>query len=172
MGSKVFAKCIRCEREYQYLFGEINEFALYDTFLKIFEEKQVNLFKKDNFMQVYFDLLKDQMNDKDELNKLLEFNYEKIMNFFLPDEIELLRSNIFMSHELRVHTVFDTNLEPVNRTMLYIPFLKVKFLDGTEYVRKYSENAKYVEFSEDQHFLTCAFCNETIAAFQREEKIN
>ncbi|EIE41206.1 hypothetical protein MCANUFG1_02625 [Mycoplasmopsis canis UFG1] len=171
MGTRVHAKCIKCEREYDYLFGSNNEYDLYNTFLEIYEDKQVNLFDKNIFFETYKELLKEHNNEGINVDEILEYNYSRIMSFFLPDEIELLKTNIFHSHDLRIHTVYNSDLEPASRVMLYIPFLKVNFLDGSEYTRKYTKNAKFVEFSEDQRFLSCAFCGTLTAAFQSEQEV-
>ncbi|WAM11107.1 hypothetical protein ONA00_01110 [Mycoplasmopsis cynos] len=53
--------------------------------------------------------------------------------------------------------------------MIYLPLLKVKLLDGTEYNRRYTLNAKFVDFTQDQAFLSCCVCDEISCSIIREE---
>ncbi|UWV86235.1 hypothetical protein NW063_00415 [Mycoplasmopsis cynos] len=173
MGTKVTAKCIKCNRVFDYLFGNIQEYDLFNTFLSIFEQKQKNLFIKDIFFEVFKTMLKsdpklDDLTDE-YIDKLLEENYYRVQNFFFSEEITLLQKNIIVGREIRVHTAYNTDLEPEQREMIYLPLLKIKLLDGTEYNRRYTLNAKFVDFTQDQTFLSCCVCDEISCSIIREE---
>ncbi|UWV76945.1 hypothetical protein [Mycoplasmopsis cynos] len=101
------------------------------------------------------------------INYLKKIIIECKISFFWRNYI--ITKNIIVGHEIRVHTAYNTDLEPEQREMIYLPLLKVKLLDGTEYNRRYTLNAKFVDFTQDQAFLSCCVCDEISCSIIREE---
>ncbi|WAM11108.1 hypothetical protein ONA00_01115 [Mycoplasmopsis cynos] len=100
MGTKVTAKCIKCNRVFDYLFGNIQEYDLFNTFLSIFEQKQKNLFIKDIFFEVFKTMLKsdpklDDLTDE-YIDKLLEENYYRVQNFFFLKKLHYYKKILLL----------------------------------------------------------------------------
>ncbi|QKT05189.1 hypothetical protein [Mycoplasma sp. OR1901] len=176
MASKVTAHCAKCNINYTYLFGESDQLILFNIFLDEYKKSQIELFDKEKFINYFKPIFLENIQEFKEFSEekqleLLNDNYAKILNFFFPEEIELIKKNIVMNHNIEVFPIINTNLTETERSIISVPIMKIKFLTGEEYVRQYSNNVAYVQFTPDQQFLTCPVHLDLTAQFISEEKV-
>ncbi|ADE19716.1 hypothetical protein [Mycoplasma crocodyli] len=174
MASKVTAKCIECGEEFKYYFGVIEELQPISLFLEAFKKDQKNYFDKKLFFEYLDNNLKDEkdyssQNEEGKL-KRCELIFAYINEFFSPDEIEMLKTNILLNFKIEIYPYVNIEEEKEKRKILNLPLLSLKLLGKDEYTRKYSTMA-YTNFSDDQQFLTCPKDLKLSCKFVTEEQI-
>ncbi|WP_435129486.1 hypothetical protein ACR82Z_04750 [Mycoplasma sp. 6243] len=163
MASYVTAKCNKCGRTSHYIFGFSEDLRLFDLFLSEYKKVQKDLFKEEEFYKYFNDLFNKDIVEYQKLtdqekNDILKHNYQNILNFFWEEEIKMIKKNILTGYELELYPVVILSKPKEERDILNVPLLKVKFLDGSEYNRRYNpQQSQYVQFSKDQKLLTCPY---------------
>ncbi|QGZ97190.1 hypothetical protein GE118_00030 [Mycoplasma sp. NEAQ87857] len=172
MAQQVFVKCEKCNREDAFLFGKIAETNVYEHFLDVYEKKQINLFDKNKFIEVFSKEYADQA-PKEDLEKALTKMYDEINEFFSEEEKKLIQKNILIGHDLWMHSVIKIDeIGNPDAKVYNIPVLKLKFLgQKEEYTRHYNNNVGYIQFDDDHQYLTCPTCGIKSSKYIKEETV-
>ncbi|WP_426461292.1 hypothetical protein [Mycoplasma hafezii] len=162
MADYIIGKCSTCNKVQEYYFGDFELNTEIKFFLEMIKTKQINLFKKEKFMDFYKDYIKNNVKTTEvtpeKIDETLDNLYKEIMNFFSDEEKQLLQKNILMEYQQAVVPVYKTEYfhNPEKGVVYHHQHLYLKFLGGLDYVRDY-DNYQIFKANVEEDTMLCPF---------------